>query len=328
MYQPAFYQANRPTIRLIVNPRAGLRKGKAWLRRVEVLLQQQQLNYEICVTAYAGHARELAAEAIAKRYAFVGVAGGDGSVNEVAAAFVEAAIQPHQSCLFILPVGSGNGLARALGIPLSPPKAIELIWKGRIRQIDVGIANGRYFFSNAGVGFDTLVARRFARHTTRGLFTYVWLTLSSFQKYKSKKYTLCLDNGLPQKEKAFLIAVANGNQFGYAFKIAPHAQPDDGWLEICVIRPLSWLGLARVALEALRGQLDREAKHTQFFRAQRLSIQRKKPIKWMQVDGEPIDIRDIGRVEIQVLPRILPVMVPSHTICSSTDSFTHQKLMP
>lgn len=296
-------------IRLIINPRAGHRKRSSLLRVLETALQKLHIDYEICWTSYAGHGRELAAEAIARGFAFVGVVGGDGSVNEVATAFAEASSEDVRTRLVIIPAGSGNGLARALNIPLSPRKAIELIHSGRIRWIDAGIANGRYFFSNAGVGFDALIARRFAGHTLRGILTYTWLTLASFQKYRAKKYTLSLDGEILQ-ERAFLIAVANGNQFGYAFKIAPHASPDDGWLEVCIIRPLNWTSLAKLAVQALRGKLNDSEKQVRFFRAKQLTIQRKKTIKWMQVDGEPVDIRCQGQVEIGLLPRVLPVVVP------------------
>jgi diacylglycerol kinase (ATP) len=306
MYDPKML----PRIRLIINPHACHRKRKSLLRALEMGLQKHRVAYEICWTNYAGHGRTLAADAIAKGFEFVGVVGGDGSVNEVATAFVEkAATHPHTR-LVIIPAGSGNGLARALHIPLSPRKAIDLIHNGHIRWIDVGVANGKYFFSNAGVGFDALIARRFAGHTLRGIFTYIWLTLAAFQEYKAKKYTICLD-GESHPEKAFLIAVANGNQFGYAFKIAPHAQPDDGWLEVCVIKPLNWTSLAKLAIQALRGRLTDQQTRVRFYRAKQLSIQRKKNIKWMQVDGEPIDIRSEGRVEISLLPRVLPVVVPA-----------------
>lgn len=299
-----------PRIRLIINPRAGHRKRKALLRLLETALQRHRVAYEICWTTHAGHGRELAADAIAKGFEFVGVFGGDGSVNEVATAFVEAAATQPNTRLIIIPAGSGNGLARALHIPLSPRKAIELIHRGQIRWIDAGVANDKYFFSNAGVGFDALIARRFAGHTLRGIFTYVWLTIASFQQYKAKKYTLCLD-GESHPERAFLIAIANGNQFGYAFKIAPHARPDDGWFEVCVIKPLSWGSLAKLAIQALRGRLTEQEKQVKFYRAKQLTIQRKKNIKWMQVDGEPVDIRHQGRVEIKLLPRVLPVIVPA-----------------
>ncbi|SFV32156.1 diacylglycerol/lipid kinase family protein [Thermoflavifilum thermophilum] len=296
-------------IRLIINPRAGHRKRRSLLRVLEAALLKLRIDYEICWTSYAGHGRELAAEAIDRGLAFVGVVGGDGSVNEVATAFAEAASKNVGTRLVIIPAGSGNGLARALNIPLSPRKAIELIHSGHIRWIDAGIANGRYFFSNAGVGFDALIARRFAGHTLRGILTYTWLTLASFQKYRAKKYTLILDGEILQ-ERAFLVAVANGNQFGYAFKIAPHASPDDGWLEVCIIRPLNWASLAKLSIQALRGKLQDSEKQVRFFRAKQLTIQRKKIIKWMQVDGEPVDIRNLGQVEVRLLPRVLPVVVP------------------
>lgn len=181
-----------PRIRLIINPRAGHRKRKALLRLLETALQRHRVAYEICWTTHAGHGRELAADAIAKGFEFVGVVGGDGSVNEVATAFVEAAATQPNTRLIIIPAGSGNGLARALHIPLSPRKAIELIHRGQIRWIDAGVANDKYFFSNAGVGFDALIARRFAGHTLRGIFTYVWLTIASFQQYRAKNTPFAL----------------------------------------------------------------------------------------------------------------------------------------
>ena len=138
---------------------------------------------------------------------FVAV-GGDGSINEIAKALVN-----HQSTLGIIPIGSGNGLARHLNISFDMEKALETIINGVEIKMDAGILNGQHFFVTAGIGFDAEVAHNFSQRNTRGLLGYVKETLKLYPLYSPSLYQITADNQL-KKRKAFSVTIANCSQYG------------------------------------------------------------------------------------------------------------------
>lgn len=286
----------------IINPNSGRDRQKAIESLIRVNLDRTLFHYEIALTAYPGHATTLAKKAAETGTDIVAVAGGDGSVNEAAQGILDSS-----ALLALIPLGSGNGLARALKIPRDVPGALRIINAQKVKNIDAGFANGRLFLSNAGVGFDALVARLFAHNTGRGLINYTRLVIDSLGKYRCKSYTLLI-NGERITEKAFFVAAANGNQFGYDFKIAPQALPDDGQLDICIMRPLRLGGLGIVALQALTGKIH-DSRYVKRFPASEVTITRDEPLKWMQVDGDAAEVEN-DRVTISIRPKAIGVMIP------------------
>src|SRR5690606_4208169 len=135
--------------------------------------------------------------------------------------------------LGIIPKGSGNGMARTMDIPLELDEAIKVINKGNIVAMDVGYANGEPYISNAGVAFDALISKKFSKSERRGLMVYSWLVTKHMWLYKSWKWQINID-GKEMTERAFIVNVANGQQFGYNFKIAPMANYTDGLLDLIV----------------------------------------------------------------------------------------------
>lgn len=227
--------------------------------------------------------------------------GGDGTVNEVARGLLGS-----NTALAIVPAGSGNGLARALGIPLEGRAALALIPAGRHRRIDAGIAGEHLFLSNAGVGFDALIAERFSHSRQRGFLNYGRLVLRSFRGYRPQRYHMRLDGRLLE-ETAFLVTAANGSQYGYNVRIAPQAQPDDGWLDICLLRPFPGRALPGLLWRALRGSLEGSA-YARYERCRSLEIRAEEPL-CLQVDGEPLPPVP-GPLHITLHPGALRVLVP------------------
>lgn len=262
----------------------------------------QQFAYEVRYTQYPGHATELSIQAVKEKVDIVVVVGGDGSVNEAAQALVHS-----QTILGIVPHGSGNGLARALKLPLKPEACIQVINKMHVRDIDVGYANDRLFVSNAGVGFDALIARRFARAESRGLINYAKLVIQSMKSYQCKNYSIQVDETRVE-EQAFFVAVANGNQFGYEFRIAPKAELDDGKLDICLVRPLKWYQWPWITVKSFAGTLQSSAT-VQQLQGSELLIDRQEPLEWMQLDGEAVRVNHTP-IKLGIHPRALRVLVP------------------
>ncbi len=287
---------------IIVNKKSGTGDKKHITELVSQRINKAALRYEIAFTAYKGHATELSHSAVRQGVDLVVAAGGDGSVNEVASALVHTGTP-----MGILPMGSGNGLARSLHIPLAPFKALDVINNFHVRTIDVGFANKHLFLSNAGVGFDALVAKNFEQSRRRGLMSYIFTIMRSLAAYKPASYELTVD-GIKQKHSAFFIGIANGNQLGYNFKIAPEATPDDGLLDVCVIGPIPIWRLPLAAYRAYRGSLPQSA-FVEYVRCSSLLIQGEKPMGWMQADGDAFPVEG-NTLEVSVLPQALQVVTP------------------
>ena len=195
-------------ITFIINPISGTKKKKEIPGLIHTILKDSDWEFEIVNTRYAGHATEIATEKAQQGVDVVVAVGGDGTVNEVASALVHT-----NTALGIIPCGSGNGLARHLGVPMSRLKAIELFLNGGIQQMDYGIINGKQlFFCSCGVGFDALVSWEFAHAGKRGLMTYCSIALKENFKYKPETYTLKTDTGEGLTNKAFVIACGNAAQ--------------------------------------------------------------------------------------------------------------------
>lgn len=288
-------------ILFIINPKSGTDEKRDFPSQVDHILNKKLFSYEIACTEYRGHAIALSMQAAKDGVEIITAIGGDGSVNEVAQGVLGT-----NSTLAIIPRGSGNGLARSLKIPRNTEGAIERINHFSTKVIDVGYANGRLFLSNAGTGFDTLIARLFKDRTQRGLMNYSKLVMQAVRNYSSGHYHLIMD-GKEMHEQAFFVTAANGNQFGYNFKIAPNALLDDGLLDVCIMKPLRIGHLPNVSLKSLTGRLEGShyAKH---IRGRNLIITRDEPLDWMQTDGEAIEVKD-NRVEINLKPQCLKVIV-------------------
>jgi YegS/Rv2252/BmrU family lipid kinase len=259
------------------------------------------VDFEVLWTQRRGHAETLAREAVREGVGLVVAAGGDGTVHEVASGLLSA-----EAALGILPCGSGNGLARALGMPLDLRRACRALLTARVRRIDAGRVNARPFFATAGVGLDALVAARYEGSERRGLLPYVALTTRTFLTRVPEEVTLTLDAGPPLAARPILLTVANTEQYGGGAIIAPGARPDDGLLDICLIEDVP---LFRALLHAPRlftGAIHR-MRGVRLFRAASVQIVRPAPGP-LQMDGEAL--QGEAALSVQVLPGALKVAAP------------------
>jgi len=216
----------------IKNPISGGQKSSSFQKQLDISIRSVP-NAELVYTKHPGHARELAANAVKEGYDVVVAVGGDGTVNEVASSVVGT-----DTALGIVPLGSGNGLARHLGIPLQKEKAIKTIIESKPVTIDTAIINGTPFFCTAGIGFDAQVAADYAKSGTRGLITYVKEAVKDWISYKPGEYVIETENGSLQTE-ALLITIGNANQWGNDYFITPNASLQDGKLDIAIVKPAS-----------------------------------------------------------------------------------------
>jgi YegS/Rv2252/BmrU family lipid kinase len=175
--------------------------------------------------------------AVAGGASLIAAWGGDGTMNEVASVLAHT-----PTPLALIPSGSGNGLARELGIPLTAADALALAIDGTDRRIDAGEIDGRLFFNVAGVGLDARVAHRFAVNgiISRGFLRYARITLQELVTYRPDEHTIVTDAGTTRR-RALVVAIANSRQYGNGAVIAPEARLDDGLLDVVVVDDRSLL---------------------------------------------------------------------------------------
>ena len=233
-----------PRALFIINPIAGSQNKNS----VRDAISHCTLDWTARETQYAGHARELAAVSDAD---IVIAVGGDGTVNEVASGLLGT-----RKAMGILPCGSGNGLARHLKISMNPREAIETINRCQTITIDTGIVNEKPFFCTCGVGFDAQVSENFANAGKRGIQTYITEALKTWRDYDFATYEISIDGRLIS-QKALLVTVANANQWGNNGFIAPHANLQDGLLDITIVAPFQSFLIPGLVVSLLAGHIDR-----------------------------------------------------------------------
>jgi len=255
----------------------------------------------VFVTDRPGHARDLALAALGRGVSTVVAWGGDGTMNEIgtAVAYTEAAMA-------LVPSGSGNGLARELGIPFDASAALEIAVSGRMRTIDAGEIEQRLFFNVAGIGLDARVAHRFATNglEKRGFSRYIAITMRELASYRPESLTITTA-GSTVNTSSLLVAIANGRQYGNGALIAPHAQLDDGLLDVVVVAGRS---LIRACLElpfVFAGSIDRLG-GVAVHRTDAVQISSPSPLVY-HLDGEPI--AGMLSISAKARPRALRVKV-------------------
>lgn len=283
----------------IINLISGTSDKAAIPGLIDQYLDKTKFEYEIAVTQYAGHASEIAAKAKDDGVDIVVAIGGDGTVNEVARAIVHS-----DTALGIIPCGSGNGLARHLLLPLNVRKAIEVINRCEIRQLDYGIINNYPFFCTCGMGFDAFVSMKFAEAGKRGPITYVENVLREGLKYKPETYTIEDENGTVQY-KAFLISCANASQYGNNAYIAPQASMSDGLMDVIIMEPFDVFEAPQISIEMFSKTLDKNSK-IKTFRTRHLHIHRDKP-GVIHYDGDPVMTG--ADIDIELKPKGINIIV-------------------
>ncbi len=284
---------------IIINPISGSGSKK----KIESLLMglsQTNRRIELMYTQYAGHATELARNA-SERFDVVVVVGGDGSVNEVAQGLIG-----HKACMGILPSGSGNGLARHLGISMSPNKAIEQLFISAVKPIDLIRIGEKYSANVSGIGFDAKVAQLFSEQSTRGLITYVKSTIKAFRTFKAQEYSIEIDGKFHKKDKYFLIGIANSSQFGNNAFISPYSSVTDGMFELIFVAAFPWYYAPVLAYRLFNKTIHR-SKYVQIVSSTRARIESDQAF-YLQIDGEPIGLRK--SIDIELIANALNLLIP------------------
>lgn len=296
--------AYKKKIYAIINPASGTSKKQNLPHKIAEKFDAYEFDVHIFITGYAGHGYEIAKQAIADKATYVIAVGGDGTVNEIASALVNSDV-----ALGIIPMGSGNGLGRDLDIPIDFKKALDVITEENIIDIDYGKVNDKIFFCTCGMGFDAEVAAKSSGKKSRGSFMYFKNMLETFFQQKPERFKITCPEGIIEDE-AFVVTCANASQYGYNAHIAPHADIQDGMMNIAILKPLTVLDIPQTSLQLFTKKIDENSKMIELI-TNKATIRRERE-GLIHIDGDPI--RMGTEINVEIIPLGLKVLVPRNPI--------------
>jgi diacylglycerol kinase (ATP) len=282
----------------LVNPVSGTGKKELIEKFIKQKANKQQIQFEIHHSNPSGRYEFLRDKIETEGITDVVIVGGDGTVNQVVSSLHDTKVN-----FGIIPAGSGNGLAYCAGIPKNIGKALDIIFEGKYGFVDAFKINEQFGCMLSGLGFDAQVAHEFANKASRGLLTYTQQSLFQYFKAHPYQFEILLDN-FSFYTDAFFISIANSNQFGNNFTIAPNASLDDGLLDIVIVQKMNKAKLPFAILRQIRGNNklqelveDISQKNILYFQTPSLTIRNLK-LAPFHVDGEPAETRDEYKVEL------------------------------
>jgi len=281
----------------IVNPNAGNGKGKKDWNRIDDLLKKNNIQFSMRFTERKGQATEFARQIIAEGYKKIISIGGDGTLNEIVnGVFTQDHCSPSEIILSLIPVGTGNDWGRMFGIPLVYEGAVQVIRECKIMLHDIGSVsyfNGekkekRYFINIAGLGFESIVVRKTNYQKDRGKSStaiYFWNLLSSLISYRNTQAEITID-GKSYNAKIFSVNVGNGRYCGGGMRQTPDALPDDGLLDITVIKEMGRIEIIRNLNLLYDGTIMSHPK-VDGYRSTNLKVTSESPL-YLEADGESL----------------------------------------
>jgi len=285
----------------IINPISGTAQKENIPDLIYNTLNVERSKIKIVLTRYAGHGREIAAEAVQHKIPYIISVGGDGTMNEIASSLLYT-----ESCLGIIPMGSGNGLARHLQIPLNVSKAIDMLNNFSITTIDSGNINDKPFFCTAGIGLDAQVSKVFDELPTRGLKTYTKAFIKKVRSYKGDELNIRFKDGAEIHGTFLLTTFANSNQYGNNAFIAPDASLTDKRLNLVLLKPVSAIkAIEKIyKLFSKKLHLDQDVKHHLF---DTIEIKRNMTGP-AHIDGDPVMLEKT--IVVSCVPHSLRILTP------------------
>lgn len=289
-------------ILFIINPISGVRHKNfdEFRKRVEEHINRDMYVPEFVLTGAEGHAIQLVNQGLEQGVTHFVAVGGDGTLNEVARPLIGT-----DALLGLIPAGSGNGLAHHLKVPTRVSEAVKVLNQRKVVRIDTCMINDRHYLSIAGIGFDAMVARHYARVQQRGFLTYARMAAKEYFRYKPAQYKLELD-GAKREVSAFFISFANSNQFGYNAMIAPHASLTDGKIDVCIASRPPVTAFPGLLQRVVRKKID-QSRYIETIRAKEIKVKRIKG-RTVNVDGEAVKMGK--KLHVKIRPASLNMIVP------------------
>jgi diacylglycerol kinase (ATP) len=290
----------------LVNPIAGTRKKASLTDKISSATKGRGIPFEILPTVADGNYAFLEDKIKSEGITDVVICGGDGTVNQVV-----SSLQNVVPRFGLIPMGSGNGLGLAAHIPKDPGLALEVIFNGFAARVDGFLVNKQFACMLCGLGFDAVIAHEFASHGKRGLGTYARLTTKHFFAASPYRFGIHANN-LQFIADAYFVSIANSNQFGNNFTIAPQASLSDGLLDIVIVKKaLKPLLLLNVLQQVWNGKIKKVENSLNapviYFQTDQVNIENLESAP-MHIDGDPKETASV--LKIKVLPRFFNLIQP------------------
>ena len=289
----------------IINPVSGTKPKKGLEQLIEVESKKREFSFVIFPSVASGDYSFLYPIIKEKKITDVVIAGGDGTVSQVVSSLLNSKVN-----FGIIPCGSGNGLAFTAKIPKQQAKALEVVFNGKASSIDGFTINNHFACMLCGLGFDAKVAQDFAKQPKRGLTTYIQQVAKNFFSAGSYSFEIKLGNTSLQTD-AYFISIANSNQFGNNFTIAPEASLSDGLLDIVIVTKQNKLSLLLQTLKQVigmnkmlsKGNFEKsmiagKKKGILYFQTDKLSITNLSQAP-LHIDGDPAETPEKLNIEIK-----------------------------
>ena len=286
----------------IFNPTAGGKSSR--LNELNAYIDKYlkgKCTYKVLVWEHPLEKHHIDDEILNGDHNIIIASGGDGTVNMVAQMVEKAG-----KTLAIIPLGSGNGLARHLHIPINMEKAVQVLLDGHTTTIDSAMVNSNNFYCTSGTGFDAEIGKLFSDSKARGFMTYVRITLAQLKSYKPQEYTIRI-NGDTIRRKAFLITIANAGQYGNNAWIAPQADITDNMLNVCILKPFGWWQLPELAIRLFNKSIEKSDVYESYQSHEVTLIPEHATA--LHFDGEPAD--GVTELRFTLRHHALKVLVPA-----------------
>jgi diacylglycerol kinase (ATP) len=299
-------QDRQRNILVFINPISGTSQKNELPDMIQMTLSRHQIPFTILPTSPNGQYQYVGNKIIAESITDIIICGGDGTVNQIIAACRALPVR-----FGIIPLGSGNGLAFAAGIPANSQQALDLIVRGKTAATDAFWVNEAFACMLCGIGFDAWVAHEFAKQEKRGLLTYTQTSLKHF--WHATPYSFSIELGDQWWDvEAYFISIANANQFGNHFTIAPQASLHDGMLDIVVFGNMNKALIPFALLQQVSigkpGEItDQKKSAIQYFQTKSLQIKNNN-LAPLHMDGEPRETSN--HLTINVIPDAFQLFVP------------------
>lgn len=285
----------------IINPNAGTKLKKINQNIIDNNVDKSLFDYKIVFTEYAGHATEIAKNALEEGVNIIAVCGGDGSLNDVAKVLVNTSV-----VIALIPVGGGNGVAHKLNIPINPIKALNLITNGKVINMDSGVINGYPFFMTPGVGFDAFMLHDFSKGKIRGMLGYLRSVIRTAFRFKSFEIEMTLDDERPIKRSLYTILFSNIGQMGYGINYDKTSEVDDGFLEIVILKvfpkwKVFWVMFVILFLDPTKSSF------AEWFKYKKIKATVSAE-QYLQVDGDYKT--ELTTIDSYIVPKSIKIIVP------------------
>jgi YegS/Rv2252/BmrU family lipid kinase len=287
---------------VIYNPISGKGLGQRAADAIKTSKLNELFQLKICQTEFSGHAKEIALKGLEEGVRYFIAVGGDGTINEVG-----SVLKGKDAALGIIPMGSGNGLAKHIGMSTDYYQAILQLCNAKENSIDTLTINNRFAVNVSGFGFDGYVAYRFNHHGKRGLSTYTKIGLTEYFKYPLQDFEISFDSQKKQVKKHMLV-IANASQFGNAAIIAPTADLTDGIIEIVAVELPPVLNIPGILYRLFTGKL-KDNKYIQTYKCKSFIARSNRPVH-LHIDGESIE--PINEIIVSIEPKSLSILTPSN----------------